>query len=133
LYSGYFFKIIKKAIRDGEFDERIDICILSAEHGIIDAETEVGWYDRRMDAERARELAPEVRASLRETVRDTHDTVIVNVGGVYTDALGAIDEYVSSDIFRVEGDGIGQKGHVLKNLIRTDSRVESADAPLTGP
>jgi hypothetical protein len=122
LYSGFFFKIIKKAMREDAFDERIDICILSAEYGLIDADAEVEWYDRRMDVERARELAPEVRETLCEKVQGSHERVIVNVGGVYNDALEGVDEYISSDIFHISGSGIGEKGRVLKRVIRGGSR-----------
>ncbi|GAA1324201.1 hypothetical protein GCM10009647_059560 [Streptomyces sanglieri] len=118
LYSGYFFKIIKKSMREGVFDEEMDICILSAEHGLIDADTEIEWYDRQMDTERAAELAPSVRSQLRETVTNTYDEVIVNVGGAYREALEGVSDIVESDVYYIEGEGIGHKGHVLKRVVR---------------
>ena len=132
LYSGFFFKIIKKAIREGEFDTRIDICILSAEYGLIDADTEIDWYDRRMDTERARELAPRVQQTLQAKVHGTYKRVIINVGGVYNTALDGIDEYLQPDIYRIEGSGIGEKGHVLKKVIRGNIESVISEQPLHG-
>lgn len=118
LYSGYFFKIIKKSIREGQFDDRLDISILSAEHGLIGAETEVGWYDRRMDRSRAAELVPTVQAGLRDRVDGTYETVFVNVGSVYRRALGDLEDALDADVHYIEGDGIGYKGQTLKRVVR---------------
>jgi len=119
LYSGFFFKIIKKAKREGEFDEDIGLCILSAEHGLIGPDDEISWYDRRMDADRAAELAPEVEAEIVERA-DDYDRVIVNVGGDYNRALAGVESVLDIPVRFVEGDGIGYKGSVLKRVIRGD-------------
>ena len=105
-------------MRDGTFDENIDICILSAEYGLIDASTEIEWYDRRMDPERAEELAPGVQAAL-ENRAENYDTVIINVGKTYEIALGDVAERLGADIYHIDGGGIGEKGRALKKYIRT--------------
>ena len=124
LYTGYFFKIIKKAMREEAFDDRIDVCILSAEHGLIDSDAEITWYDRRMDADRAVELAPQVRENLRERITGNYDHVIVNVGSVYRLAIEGVSSSVDADVHYIEGEGIGAKGHVLKRVVRGE--VEAA-------
>lgn len=126
LYSGFFFKIIKKAIRENEFDERIDILILSAEYGLIEERTEIQWYDRRMDTERATELALSVSESLQNRNIDKYDSIIINVGQDYEKALPELGPLTSANIYRIKGEGIGVKGHKLKQLIRGDlSAIES--------
>lgn len=119
LYSGYFFKIIKKAIRDGAFDDHLDISILSAEYGLIDAETQVEWYDRKMDSDRAAELAQPVQRTLRN-LDDTYETVFVNVGSVYRRTLGDVANSLEADVHYIDGDGIGYKGQTLKRVVRGD-------------
>lgn len=119
LYSGYFFKIIKKAKREGDFNEKIDLCILSAEHGIIDPTDEISWYDRRMDQNRAAELASDVKAELVERA-DGYDRIIVNVGGSYNRALEGIESMLDVPVCFVEGDGIGYKGSTLKRVVHGD-------------
>lgn len=118
LYSGFFFKIIKKAKREGEFDENIDLCILSAEHGLISPSEKITWYDRRMDTGRAAELAPDVTADIATRVNGTYDKVIVNVGGPYNRALKDIESVLDIPVHFIEGEGIGYKGSVLKKVIR---------------
>lgn len=123
LYSGFFFKIIKKAMRDGEFDDRIDIWILSAEYGLIDEETKIQLYDKRMDAERAAELAPTVSQTLQQNGAETYDFIIVNVGSDYRDALIGLDELDKTEIYYINGEGIGVKGHKLKRIVRGELSV----------
>lgn len=120
LYSGFFFKIIKKAIRDGEFDARLDISILSAEHGLINAETHIEWYDRKMNQNRATELAPSVQRTLCDRVNGTYETVFVNVGKVYRHALGDVADALEADVHYIDGNGIGYKGQTLKRVVRGD-------------
>jgi cytoplasmic iron level regulating protein YaaA (DUF328/UPF0246 family) len=120
LYSGYFFKIIKKARREGALVSDIDICILSAEYGLLSSDSEIDHYDRRMDTERARELAPDVQAALETRVANGYDRVIVNVGGAYQEALEGIRKRVEVPVHYIEGAGIGEKGRLLKQVIRGD-------------
>jgi hypothetical protein len=127
LYSGYFFKILKKSIDDGEFSDDIDVCILSAEHGILDRDSEVLPYDRRMDEERASELASEVQSTLarRHTKRE-YDRIVVNAGAVYQRALDGIESKVDVPVHYIQGDGMGAKGHDLKRFVRGDNSVIEA-------
>jgi hypothetical protein len=71
-----------------------------------------------MDASRAAELAPSVQSQLRDIVTDTYNEVIINVGDTYQQALGDVSEFVDSEVYYVEGEGIGYKGHILKRVIR---------------
>ncbi|NUC74769.1 hypothetical protein HTZ84_21130 [Haloterrigena sp. SYSU A558-1] len=118
LYSGYFFKIIKKAIREGEFQDTIDICVLSAEHGLVDATDKIAYYDRRMTVERATDLRPDVTAELRSRVTaHEYDHVIFNLGAEYRHAVGDLSDLRAS-VRYIDGEGIGQKGHALKRVVR---------------
>lgn len=126
LYSGYFFKIINKAIREGDFEKQIDLCILSAEHGIVPQNSRISWYDRRMTQARAEELAPDVKKELHDYLDGAYDDVVINVGGVYRDALQEFVETADCNIYFIEGGGIGEKGHVLKKFIRGDIQTTNA-------
>ena len=125
VYDGYFFKIIKKAKKEGEFRSDLDICILSAEHGIIDPEDEIRTYDRRMTTERAAELCEPVSSEIRSRIETSdYETVFLNVGNVYRKAITGLSEDESVHVKSIEGDGIGFKGRQLKSLIRSDCLVE---------
>ncbi|WP_435362356.1 DUF6884 domain-containing protein [Haloarchaeobius sp. DFWS5] len=119
LYSGYFYKIIKKAKKEGEFNRSVDILILSAEHGILNPSTEIEHYDRKMDASRAEELRPEVVADLtREIESGDYDEVILNMGQQYHNALSGLEENVSVKVESFTG-RLGERGSQLKQYIRT--------------
>jgi hypothetical protein len=120
LYSGFFFKIIKKAMRENEFDDRIDIWILSAEYGLIEEGTEIRPYDRRIDDERAAELAPSVSETFQSKEGSEYDIIIVNVGNDYRDALPDLGSLEHTRVHHIDGDGIGVKGHKLKQIVRGD-------------
>lgn len=129
LYSGYFYKIIKKAMRHGEQRSGMDLRILSAEHGLLHPEEEVEYYDRRMNTERAEELRDGVVSSLRDLIlQEQYSRVIVNMGEDYRHAIQGFDQDLDVVVNVIEGDGIGYKGHVLKRVIRgDDSALEVAN------
>lgn len=120
LYDGYYYKIIKKAIRQGEFYDDIDICILSAEYGLLDLDDQIMTYDRRMDPERAEELRSDVVPELRTRIQnDGYETVILNLGEDYRRAVAGFESDVNVIVRTIDG-GLGERGHDLKNIIRGD-------------
>lgn len=127
LYTGYFFKIIKKAIRENEFDGDIDLCILSAEYGIIERDEEISWYDRRIDSERAEELSSKVAQELTRIVDSSYDKLLINVGRDYLEALSQVMKELTVPVYYIEGSGIGKKGSVLKGVIRGETDVENSN------
>lgn len=124
LYSGYFYKILKKSIRDGEFRSDVDIAILSAKHGVLDTDDEIEYYDRRMDDERARELNSSVVDSVARRVNDAdHERIVVNLGREYQRAVRGLSDRVETPIAKIAGGGIGEKGSALYEFIRGDDSV----------
>ena len=121
LYSGYFYKIIKKARREGEWRPEMDLRILSAEHGILHPDEQIPYYDRRMDTERAKQLRPEVIEELGRLINENgYNRIIVNMGREYRAAIRDFDQGLDVTTEYVQGNGIGYKGHVLKRVVRGD-------------
>ena len=126
-YEGYFYKIIKKAKREGELDPGIDICILSAEHGLLEPDDMITAYDRRMDTDRASELCAEVVSALRKKVRrGGYDQVVVNMGRAYRQAIDGFEHGLDIEVRYIEAGGIGKKGHELKQLLRTSEPAQTS-------
>lgn len=124
LYSGYFYKILKKSIREEEFRDDIEVTILSAKYGILDQWEEIDYYDRQMDTKRARELNDNVVTSISDRVESgSYDRIIVNMGSTYRKALTGLGERVDVPLFEISGGGIGEKGHALHRFIRGDDSV----------
>jgi cytoplasmic iron level regulating protein YaaA (DUF328/UPF0246 family) len=124
LYSGYFYKIIKKSIQDGELRSDMDIRILSATHGLIRPDEAISYYDQQMDTERADQLRPAVVAELRDLITEEgYNHVVVNMGAKYRSAIKNFNRGLDVKVDFIEGAGIGYKGHKLKRFVRGDDTV----------
>lgn len=120
LYDGYYYKIIKKAIRQNEFNADIDICILSAKHGLLDRDDPIITYDQEMNQERAENLREEVISELQARIQNNgYDTVLLNLGENYRRAVAGFESQTDATVRAFEG-GLGERGHSLKNIIRGD-------------
>lgn len=124
LYSGYFYMILKKSMRENEFRSDTDLCILSAKYGILEPTDEIEFYDKQMDAARARELNASVVEALSERVSaNSYDRIIVNMGTTYRKAIEGLNDNVDANIEAITGGGIGEKGNALYRFIRGDDSV----------
>lgn len=118
LYDGYFFRIIKKTLRAGRFKRGLDILIISAKHGIVEPDDQLGNYDQRMDTERAAALNEEVVNCIAEKVEaNSYEKVWINLGKDYLPAINGIEQVVDVPVVHINGDGIGLKGKRLKQLV----------------
>ena len=120
LYDGYFYRIIDKAARTGTLRDAVDILILSAEHGILDPDTPIQAYDRRMTEQRARELNENVVTQLQQILsRSTYERIWVNLGTDYQPAIDGLTTTASVPVVHLSG-RLGKRGHQLKKIIRAD-------------
>jgi cytoplasmic iron level regulating protein YaaA (DUF328/UPF0246 family) len=87
-YDGSTHRTLRKALRALAEDQRPTVLILSAEFGLITAETPIPDYDRRMTASRAVALRSQVRAALVEALAAaSYDATLINLGADYLPAL----------------------------------------------
>lgn len=122
VYDGYFFRILKKAIRENSFRSDIDICILSAKYGLIDAEDAITTYDQRMTSSRAEELRESVTDNIRERIGEKeYNEIVLNLGKEYLQAVSGLSDIVDVEVSTIEGRGIGSKGKELKRFVRSDT------------
>lgn len=120
LYDGYFYRIIDKARRTDRFDQDIDMLILSAEHGILEPDEKITPYDRRMDRQRALELQNHVQSTVADCAADSYDQVWINGAKAYRLALDGLEERLDVPVRAIDGNGIGEKGRKLKQLITVE-------------
>ncbi len=122
VYDGYFFRILKKAIREESLRRDVDICILSAKYGLIDAEDAITTYDRRMTTARAKELRESVTDEIHKRVeKKGYNEIVLNLGEEYLRAVENLSEQNDVDVSTIEGKGIGSKGKKLKQFVRSDA------------
>jgi len=119
-YDGVSFRVIRKAMREGRWNENIDVLILSAKHGFLKVDDKIEDYDEEITKERANELKGPVLAALQECLRQrSYADIFVNMGKGYLAALPEWHRLLSGTDTRViypEG-GIGKKLSSMKEWI----------------
>jgi len=124
LYDGYFFRIIKKAVRAGRFQPGLDIIIISAKHGVVEPEDEIRYYDQRMDTEQAEELNDDVVDAIADKVTEEgYEKVWINLGKDYLPAVNGLETAVDVPVGYIKGYGIGMKGKRLKHLVSSGRSI----------
>ncbi len=87
-YDGVNYRVLRNLKRQGLWPENLDVVIISAKYGLLDANTSIEDYDLRMTRDRALALQGEISAGLDARLRRTDYTeVFVNVGATYRLAL----------------------------------------------
>lgn len=119
LYDGIFYRMLKKNKVD--FD-KFDIIIISAKYGLILPETEIEYYDQKMDKKRAEELNFSVSASLMKYLQNSivYDKIYICLGKHYMSAI----RYVlpNFEYEKITG-AIGVKLGKLKKIITEEKEV----------
>jgi cytoplasmic iron level regulating protein YaaA (DUF328/UPF0246 family) len=114
-YDGVNYRVIHKLEREGKFPPNVDIKILSAKFGLIDASTPIAFYDQRMDRQRAEELHSQVTHALKRIFgQKQYDEVYVNMGKVYLGAMAELDRFRDCTKVQFASGGIGQKMAAMK-------------------
>ena len=114
LYNGPFYQIIRK-----NYQEKIDIFIISAKYGLINSNDFISFYDQMMTTERAKELSGIVKMDLENILRiKDYDEIFINLGKTYMitleDSKNLLDNYNVS-----WGYGqIGERLHQLKKWLQ---------------
>lgn len=127
-YDGVNFRVLQKAKREGYLPENLDILILSAKYGLIEASTPIKNYDLKMTKQRAMGLQGQVSQDLDDYLsKKSYSEIFVNLGKFYLIATTP-----SKKITELEGKivyatgGIGEKMAQMKAwLHRTTNEGKS--------
>ncbi len=119
-YDGVNYLVIKKLMREGKFPKNVDIKILSAKYGLIDAETPIPYYNRRMDRQRAVELQTQVKRELNKIAHRHYEETFVNMGKTYLIAMESYNDVLMPAAIKIAEGGIGQKMKRMRDWILSD-------------
>jgi cytoplasmic iron level regulating protein YaaA (DUF328/UPF0246 family) len=128
-YDGVNYLILHKLQRQGQLPPTLDILILSAKYGLIQASTPIETYDLRMTFDRALEMQAQVSQTL-DGVLSQHDyaAVFINLGKAYRVALDKSQQLTAlGDRVTYAPGGIGVKMAAMRQWILS---LQSA-APIT--
>ena len=119
LYDGVAFRVVKSVQRQGQLSERVDVQILSAEHGLISTVYGIASYERKMTPSRAMELQSQVVGSLKEKLSSgDYQEVFIFAGNIYLEAMQPFVSWCPTPIRLTVAHGrIGQKLRQLKAWI----------------
>jgi hypothetical protein len=118
-YDGMFFRVLRKARREGYWPEKLEVLIVSAKYGLLEADTPIAHYDVRMTREQAMLLRPLVAPALAEWIASrTYTEIFLNVGKTYHMALDGWDVSLSHNttIIYAQG-GIGRKASQMRTWL----------------
>ena len=94
-YDGPTFRVVRKFLREADRDLlNVDIHILSARYGLIEADKVIEDYDQRMTAARASKLRSGVLEKLGRILARRYDEVFLVLGRTYMKALEGYDSLV---------------------------------------
>lgn len=117
-YDGILYRVLRRWWQNASASEKhvLDILILSAEFGLIEAQTLTPYYDRKMNPKRADELAPQAVAVLqRHTQAADYREVLLAMGSVYLKALTPIERWLPcSTLLKRTSGGIGTQAAQLR-------------------
>jgi hypothetical protein len=116
-YDGNTYRVIRKLQREDRWPFLVDVVILSAEFGLIDADKPIPYYERRMDRARAAELRSTVLATLQKRLNGNqqYKSVHIDLGRDYLPAIDGIKELCNGVSIIFAQGRIGQR---LGNLKR---------------
>lgn len=123
-YDGVSYKIIRKLQREGHYPSDLDIKILSAEYGLIDANTPIPFYDRRMNKKRAEELHKGTLEKISALLNGRkYSKLFINLGKDYMRAIDGYQEFLDPKTeVRIAEGGIGLKSKAMKEWIQNQYR-----------
>jgi hypothetical protein len=98
-YDGPPYKVLRRYLRqNSDVADRLDIFILSAEYGLINGNTPILHYERRMTRKRALGFREPVREKLqRHLAFRKYDEIFLSMGQTYLKAMDGIEGLFDED------------------------------------
>jgi hypothetical protein len=113
-YDGQFFRIFKKALRDG-YAQNVQLAILSARFGLLNTYTLIPDYDQRMTPEQCEAKKPLVQENLNMWLDDMrYSETFVNLGKDYQPLIEGMPGLATATFASGQ---IGERAHQLKEWL----------------
>jgi hypothetical protein len=117
-YDGGSYRLLRKARREDNWPKRLDVLILSAKYGLIEASTPIAHYEQRMTRQRAIELHPQTLQVLQSYAeQNIFHEVYVDLGQDYAFAIRGIEQLFSKPSVTFAAGRIGERLSHLKTWL----------------
>ncbi len=126
-YDGGSYRLLRKAQREGNWPDGLNVLILSAKFGLIESSALIPDYNLRMNRERAREIQEKTLQTLQiYSQQDTYQEVYVDLGQDYHPAIGDLKHLFSGSLVIYARGRIGERLSRLKQWLMTKGKAGSA-------
>jgi len=117
-YDGKIFLTLRKAFREG-LGHNVDVLIISAKYGLLEATDEISYYEERMTKQKAKELRDEVLFKLKLIVSNggNYRRIFVMLGKIYFEAIRGASTMTDIPIEVIQMEKIGKAQQKLRNLL----------------
>jgi len=117
-YDGVFFKVLRKALREGHCRVPVEVRIISAKYGLVNPETRIPSYNVRMDTRQAEKLRSSIRRKLQRTInKNKPREILVNLGKAYAEIIRDLPELENATW---AAGPIGKRAGALKSWLVND-------------
>ncbi len=118
-YDGVFFKVLRKALREGRCQPPVAILIISAKYGLITSKTLIPNYDKKMNSRQADRLRASIRKELQQRIHKIEPGgIFVNLGEAYA---GIIHDLPALQSASWAAGPIGKRAAMLKAWLINDN------------
>jgi hypothetical protein len=116
-YDGGTYRVIRKMQREIGFPRNVEIKIVSAKLGLIDASERIPYYDQRMNKQRAKELGPKVHKELRKYIaKNRISEIYIDLGSDYLPVIENLIVPSKIELLMAQG-RIGERLRLLKEWL----------------
>ena len=130
-YDGVNFRVLKKFRRERTLPHDLDIVIISAKYGFLNADDYTEDYNMRMTPQRALILHDRIIGELNQLLREkAYEEIFINLGKDYLPAIEGLDSIVTCPVTYAEG-RIGEKMSAMKRWITRIALMSDDQKTLT--
>ncbi|MFX0171523.1 MAG: DUF6884 domain-containing protein [Candidatus Hodarchaeota archaeon] len=111
-YNGPMFQVIRKAKREGRWNDNICLGIVSAKYGFLRGHEAIEYYDLRMTDKLADQLNSEIISRIIEWHREEDfEYIYILMGRVYLKSVKGLENFIDTciKIENMGGLGLGQR------------------------
>ena len=115
LYDGVNYRVLRKILLERGWPAGLQVKILSAKYGLIDATAIIEVYEQRLNKNRARKINREVLAELSKL--PVPRTVFINLGQDYMPAIDGLERIFPHSEIIIAAGPIGMKMQAMKRWL----------------
>ncbi len=94
-YTGAYYKVLNKLMRENKFPEDVELLIISAKYGLLKPNELIDYYDLKMTYEQAKLLNKRIISKLKIYLKNKcFDEIFINLGKEYMASISGFQELI---------------------------------------